>query len=159
MISEVAWTKFWTSIELIPFAPDSRHYGPLAEALEEFVSSDEQLIWLGMRMVSIYSKFPPVPEIRACFSSRFKPKDGRSGYSEVFAGGVIPPESRARIAARELKELPPGHMVTADKRADAAMKIALAAQKAKDASFTAPATAQEIAAAPEWLRQLQKQFE
>jgi hypothetical protein len=42
-----------------------------------------------------------------------------------------------------------------DDRAAAAFSIALAAQKAKDARITGPATPEEIAAAPEWLRRME----
>jgi hypothetical protein len=67
--------------EMIPFAPQSRA-GQLIviQALESFLSTDEQLAWLTNTAVNHMRKFS-LPELRGLFCTRWKPKDGINEYA------------------------------------------------------------------------------
>jgi hypothetical protein len=114
--------------------------------------------WLVDRMTSgLYPDWPGPAEMRACFCSRFKPKDGITVCSTVFPDGLPPDPSvkRARIEKEEQLALPEGHMASADKRMEAAFQILVQAQTTKTVGFDQPATKEEIATAPKWLRKLE----
>ena len=87
-------------------------------------ASEEQVRWLVTRMTSgIYSEWPGVAEMRACFCGRFRPADGINAYSTVFLDGLPPdPTAPPRIAAPVLKALQPGHAVTADPELEASIQ-------------------------------------
>ena len=84
--------------------------------------NEDEVRWLVDRMTSgIYSEWPGISEMRACFCNRFKPKDGINAYSSVYPDGLPPDPTappRREIAAAELKALPPGRQVSADARLD-----------------------------------------
>ncbi len=73
----------FTMAEMIPFFPQSRS-GQLIviQALENFVSTDEQLAWLTDTAVNHMRKFS-LPELRGLFCTRWKPKDGIREYSTM----------------------------------------------------------------------------
>jgi len=75
-----------------PGDPDTR--SALVWALMQLVETEDQLDWLVSRALKLYPRWPGVGEIRALYCSRFKPKDGVEGYSEVYEGG-FPHESPA----------------------------------------------------------------
>jgi hypothetical protein len=131
-------------MKFFPSDPDAR--AALCDAIEDYVTTDDQLDWLGRRAVKQFGEWPGPMELRALFCNTFQPRDGVNAYSSIYP---------AEIAGRKLKELPQGRVVTADLRADAAFKIALELQALKDSSINARATPEEIAAAPEWLRRLE----
>jgi len=154
MISGEAFKAFFKRVQTIPFAPTAENIESWTLTLEDFVSTDEQLAWLAERLVKLYKKFPPPLEIRACFCGKFKPKDGINAFSETYPDG-IPSEREDRnraITGPELKALPSGHVASADPSLDAAIKLAAGVQEVKDLPLRGPATAAEIAAAPDWLR-------
>ena len=103
MISQHVLEKCITRLALLPFFP-SRHEEriELSDMIEEFAETDEQVDWLGRRMRVLYQEWPGPRELRACFCSRYKPKDGISVCSGKYAEG-IPSEAK-----EERKLLPPG---------------------------------------------------
>jgi hypothetical protein len=94
-----------TLMAYFPAGEDIRQ--ELADAVTEFAETDEQLDWLGRQMQIRYPQWPGIRELRACFCSKFKPKDGISVFSAVFevAGEHLeePPRSLAAPAMRLLK--------------------------------------------------------
>jgi hypothetical protein len=83
---------------LIKFCPaNDEEREALAEALEKFVETDEQLEWLKNRVQIRYPEWPGIRELRACFCSKFRPKDGLSIISAVQLDGIA---SEAMDASR-----------------------------------------------------------
>jgi hypothetical protein len=149
VISAEAMKRFISAVSVMNFPPTGDGVpAALAEAIEQFAESDEQLDWLRNQMQIRYQDWPGVRELRACFCSRFEPKDGVSIPTDVLAVG-------GNQAGDTSKRLPPGRAAASDERADTAFKIALVTQAMKDISFNSPATPEEIAAAPEWLRKME----
>lgn len=130
----------------------------LVETMGEMCETEDQVRWLVKRVRTLYSEWPGEREMRACFCSRFKSKDGISADSTVFIDG-LPSENLNRnleIEGPKMKALPAGRIVTADKTLDARV-AALAAHvnSLTGSANAAPATPEEIAAAPEWLRRIE----
>jgi hypothetical protein len=122
----------------------------------DMCADESQVEWLVRRMTSgIYSEWPGPAEMRACFCSRFPPKDGVNAYSTVYLDGLPPSkESRLGIAGARLKGLPAGHTVSADQGVEDAVHIACQT-KALTQNLGGPATEEEIRTAPEWLKRLE----
>jgi hypothetical protein len=60
--------------------------------------TEDQVRWLVERMTSgIYAEWPGPQEMRACYCSRFRPRDGINAYSQVYPDGL--PPSRPLLAA------------------------------------------------------------
>ena len=108
------------SLKLMKFFPaDEDTCLALCTDLSEMAESEDQVEWLVRRIRNLYSEWPGIHELRACFCSRFKPKDGINAYSTMFLDGV-PPE-RA-VPAPALPALPPGHRSTADPELEAGIQ-------------------------------------
>jgi hypothetical protein len=136
------------------FPDDAVAIMTVARMVCKMATTEEQVAWLVDRMTSgIYSEWTGPQELRACFCSKFKPADGINAYSMVYPDG-FPSEKQPQLQLTA-PALPPGHIVSVDTRSDVAMRIALAAQGAKDAAIRGRPTPEEIAAAPEWLRRLE----
>jgi hypothetical protein len=149
MVAELSVLKFFPSEAAARLA--------IVRMVGEMARSEDQIRWLIRRMTSgLYAEWPGPGELRACFCSRFPPKDGINAYSSVYLDG-IPSErpDQLGISGPEMKALPSGHVASGDKAMDATVQIAAGCQRLKDLSFSAPATKEEIAAAPEWLRRLE----
>jgi hypothetical protein len=59
----------------------------------KMAQSEEQVDWLVNRMTDgLYNEWPGPAELRACFCSKFRPKDGKSISSGIYLDG-IPSES------------------------------------------------------------------
>ena len=90
-------------------------------------SDEAQVRWLVNRMTSgIYAQWPGPAEMRACFCCRYRPKDGVSAYSTVYPDGLPPDPTappRAGIMAPERKELPSGHVASADAQLDRRIRM------------------------------------
>ena len=90
-----------------------------------------QVQWLIRRMTNgkLYAKWPGPHEMRACFCSKFPPRDGINVHSSIYVDG-IPSERTApkQLAGPELKALPPGHTVTTDPELDTLIVQAAAAK-------------------------------
>lgn len=119
--------------------------------------TEEQVQWLVDRMTGgLYDEWPGPREMRACFCSKYKPKDGQNAYSEVYPDGIpSEKENRRAIAGPQLLALAAGRIATNDEALDKAMQIAVATNSLKSDLISGPATPDEIAAAPEWLRKLE----
>lgn len=110
--------------------------------------------WLISRMTNgLYSEWPGLAEMRACFCSRFPPKDGLNAYSTVYLDGIPSLQANLpQIGASAAKSIS-GEIRSPRLGGEAvAVSIATQVQEAKDATWSGPATAAEIASAPEWLR-------
>jgi len=91
MLAELAMLRFFP-------ARNSAVLIGLARLVNQMCADESQVRWLVDRMTSgIYAEWPGPQEMRACFCSRFKPKDGLNAYSTVYPDGIPLRESRARI--------------------------------------------------------------
>jgi hypothetical protein len=53
------------------------------------MASDEtQVRWLVDRMFRLYNEWPGHMELRACFCSKFRPRDGVNAHSEIYRDGI-----------------------------------------------------------------------
>ena len=103
-------------LALMAFFPsDPEVRGALVEIVMQMVETQEQFDWLVARTLKLHSRWPGVAELRAVYSSRWKPADGIEGWSEVYPDG-IPSE---RPAPPPPSPLPRGHKVTKDSDFDA----------------------------------------
>jgi hypothetical protein len=118
MLGELRALRFFPNDELVMNA--------VVRLCGSMCASEEQVRWLVDRMTSgIYTEWPGIAEMRACFCCRYKPKDGVNAYSTVFPDGLPPDPTappRPGIAAPDLKRLPPGHEVTADPELEASIQ-------------------------------------
>lgn len=98
------------TLKFFPSDPDSR--AAIGTLVLDMCSTPEQAEWLGKRMIVLFNEWPGPQELRACFCSRFRPRDGIELYSRAYADG-IPSESEQRnlelegskaVAARGLIE-------------------------------------------------------
>ena len=91
MLAELAMLRFFP-------AGNSAVLIGLARLVNQMCAEESQVRWLVDRMTSgIYAEWPGPQEMRACFCSRFKPKDGLNAYSTVYPDGIPLSEPRARI--------------------------------------------------------------
>ncbi len=145
-------------LRALPYFPNDEYVmNALVRLCGSMCDTEDQVRWLVNRMTSgIYSKWPGVREMRACYVCRFKPKDGISATSEVYPDGLPKdPTARPRLEGPQVLALPEGHTVTADNRLEAAVHVGVKAIDAKSLAFNAPVSQAEIDAAPEWLRRLE----
>ena len=92
----------------------------------QMCANEAQVHWLVNRMTSgIYAQWPGPGEMRACLCSRFKPKDGVSVCSTVYPDGLPPDPTAPRpgIEQPERKELPDGHVASADAQLDRRIRM------------------------------------
>jgi len=128
----------------------------LARLVVGMCENEQQVEWLVDRMTSgLYQEWPGPLEMRAVYCSRYKPKDGLNAYSQVYPDGIpMSKEGKLRqIAGAELKALPPGHVASSDEHMEVALRIA-ARTNSLTCPLGGPATPEEIAAAPRWLRRI-----
>ncbi len=148
------------------FPSDPYARAALVEMLGEMCESEDQVRWLVKEVRTKYPEWPGVYELRRLFCARFRPQDGivvadSSGGVEgtyTFTLGpsqAWPPESK-QIGGPQLKALPAGHVASASKALDAGVTLLVDVNGLRRSdAFSAPATAEEIAAAPAWLRRLE----
>lgn len=129
-------SAYVASLGTMPFFPsvaDAAARLAIVELTADLTDDEEKVKWLVKRMKQLYRKWPGELEMRACFCSRFKPKDGIEAHSEVFAALDHFPDDpelvSKRIAAPKPIPLPPGRQATADPEMDRAV-LQLAAGKA-----------------------------
>lgn len=133
----------------------------LARLVMDMCENEQQVEWLVDRMTSgLYQEWPGPLEMRAVYIEEYKPKDGIVVYSQVYPEGIprgakTPPgkQPRKQIAGTEMKALPPGHVASADTGLEAAVMILSKTNSVVNA-LGGPATPEEIAAAPRWLRRI-----
>lgn len=147
ILNEFRCLAFFPNDEYVPIA--------ICRLVGSMCHNEAEVRWLVDRMTSgIYSEWPGIAEMRACFCAKFPPRDGINAYSSIYPDG-IPAETPRQLPAAEQRALPPGQIATASKSLDHAFQIAAKCQQQKDALFNQPATPKEIAAAPQWLRRLE----
>lgn len=148
MLSELAVLKYF------PASSDGA-LTALARLVQQMCRSESEVAWLVNRMTSgLYAEWPGPKEMRACFCSKFRPKDGINAYSEVYLDGIPSESGRFELGAPNLKALPPGASVTADSHLSAAVAIAVNTVSIKSAHFSAPITAEEKEQVPDWLKRI-----
>lgn len=82
MLSELAMLRFF------PSGNESVLLG-LARLVNQMCRTEDEVRWLVDRMTSgIYAEWPGPQEMRACFCSRFPPKDRLNAYSTVYPDGI-----------------------------------------------------------------------
>lgn len=109
------------------FPADKEARAALVQIVCEMASSDEQIAWLVKRALALYNEWPGPHELRACFCSKFPPRDGINAYSQVYIDGIPSErEERNRLEGPKMLALPPGHEVTADPEMEAAAVEAFA---------------------------------
>jgi hypothetical protein len=149
MLSELGALKFFPRGDAAVLLALTRLCGAMCH-------NEGEVRWLINRMTSgLYSEWPGLAEMRACFCSKFRPKDGISTFSTVYLDG-IPSEqpTRAAIAGPDLLALPEGRSASADAEGEL-VALALVAGNTVTRSLGGRVTAAEIAAAPDWLRKLE----
>lgn len=149
-------------LRVLPMFPnDDAVLVSLVRLAGAMATSEDQVRWLVNRMTSgLYAQWPGPQEMRACFCSRFKPADGISVCSTVYLDGI--PSERAtglQIAGRPNLQIeggpPAGGDISADQGVAAAVYIGVKTLDLINRNISGPATAEEIATAPEWLRRLE----
>lgn len=88
------------------FPTETSGHLAIAEIVGNMAKSEDQVKWLVDRMLVLYSEWPGPREMRVVFCAKFKPADGiEARGSDVFDGGIIPPE---RIEQAPRLALPQG---------------------------------------------------
>lgn len=103
------------ALRFFPSDPAARE--PIVDLLMQMCETEFQAAWLVRRMTSgIYNEWPGLQEMRACYCSRFKPKDGLEQHSSVFPENSFPPDPTApkQIEAPQFKQIASGEVVTED---------------------------------------------
>lgn len=109
-VSTAAISRLISRLSLLRFFPSGEDQRQeIAESVEAFAFDNEQLAWLGKRMIALYSDWPGVHELRAVFCSRFPPRDRVEGESSVFPEGV-PRDPALGRPPQQL--LPAGHVAS-----------------------------------------------
>ncbi len=118
MVEELRCLKF--------FPNDAAVLNAIVRLCGKMCADEEQVRWLIDRITSgIYSEWPGIAEVRACFCARYKPKDGITVCSTVFRRSLPPDPTappRPEIAAPKRLALPPGHEVTVDPELEASIQ-------------------------------------
>jgi hypothetical protein len=99
------------------FPSDPAARAAVVETVSEMAETEDQVRWLTRRMRILYAEWPGEAELRACFCSRFRPRDGITRYSSVFPDG-IPSE---RTAPPLALPGPRGDVISADRQIEAAV--------------------------------------
>ena len=131
----------------------------LAKLCGEMCDNETQISWLVGRMTSgLYEEWPGPREMRACFCAKFKPKDGINMHSSVYLDG-IPSEraSQKQLPGPEMKVIGPSEVCDPKQATmnNLVIELLVSTKSVTGANFSAPATPEEIAAAPKWLRELE----
>ena len=101
MLAELRMLRF--------FPPDEEVIAGLARLCGNMCENEDQVRWLVNRMTSgLYAEWPGPAEMRACFCSRFKPKNGIEMHSGVYLDG-IPVEHPKLLNSPDPVALPEGH--------------------------------------------------
>ena len=124
MVNVKAASKIISELTLMRFFPsEDPARTALVRIICEMAESEDQIRWLVGRMINLYPEWPGPREMRACFCSKFKPKDGIEAHSQVHLDGI---PSEKRLEAPPRLALPPGCKVTADPKIDAVVCEAFA---------------------------------
>lgn len=146
-------------LRVLKFFPDDEFAMlPIMRLVSTMCETEEHVRWLIDRMTSgLYTEWPGLREMRACYCSKFKPQDGINAYSEVYLDG-IPSERKSNlpigIEAPDLKQLAQGNEAQMAP-IPAEVKFMVGEMSKRQKSFAGPTTQAEIDAAPEWLKKLE----
>jgi hypothetical protein len=151
-----------SGLTLIRFFPgDNGARLELSKMVASMATTETQVEWLVQRCIGLYAEWPGGREIRACFCSKFKPADGFSVGSTVYADGI---PSERRIEAPALPALPPGHIATVDAGLDQSIQR-LAESKDLNTSVSQlralarrPFTAEELKGIKEEGRRIRREY-
>jgi hypothetical protein len=69
-----------------PNEPEARR--PLVQLLSSMALYESEARWLVERMADLYAAWPGADEMRACFCSKFQPRDGLERRSSVYPNGI-----------------------------------------------------------------------
>ncbi len=105
MLTQEGVDRAATRVALMPFFPSSQDNSKavLIEQLISICGSDEQALWLAMRMTQVFKRWPGEGEMRALYCKRFKPADGYEAVSNEFPEGF---PSEAELGPLPIKGLP-----------------------------------------------------
>ena len=114
-------------LTLLRFFPsDENARAALVLLIGRMCSTEDQVRWLVQRTLAICNEWPGPLVLRQILCSKVKPADGiETGGTSAFPDGA---PSEKRIEAPTMPALPPGHVVSADRQLDDAVK-SLAASK------------------------------
>lgn len=162
MVDVNAATRKLAELTMLKYFPHPDYaHAALVRMVCEMAQNDEQIDWLVKRMLSLYNEWPGPQVLRAIFCRRFKPADGIEAHVsveesrrwEAIAEPNVP--GYPRIAAQEAPALAAGKVDADPSVRREKLEILLDIQRVKDKAWDAPATAEEIATAPDWLRRLE----
>lgn len=118
-------------------------------------SNEDQVRYLVRRTLALCNEWPGPVVLRQILCCKYKPADGiEAGGTASFPDGV---PSEKRIEAPAVAALPPGHVATADRQLDAAVKL-LAASKDLNRKL-APRGIPKDSISPERRAELQAQID
>ncbi|HXR75197.1 MAG TPA: hypothetical protein VN737_04420 [Bryobacteraceae bacterium] len=92
------------------FPADKEARAAIVEMACGMASDNAQITWLVKRALALYNEWPGPNELRAAFCSKFRPRDGITAYSRIYADG-IPSEKQgfaAALPSPDRKALPAG---------------------------------------------------
>ena len=116
------------------FPSDPAARAAIVETVGDMAENEEQVRWLTKRMRVLYAEWPGEIELRACFCSRFRPRDGISKYSSVYPDG-IPSE---RTAPSLALPGPRGDVISADRQIGAAVADLARAKRLPEPAVAMP---------------------
>jgi hypothetical protein len=135
-----------TLLDYFPSDPAAR--GALIELVCSMAQNEDQVQWLVRRMTSgLYNQWPGPREVRACFCSKFKPKDGIEVDSTVYPDGIPSERPRPQLA---LPPLPVGRLASGDQDIERTV-LNLAELKRIEPNGARPQRVPEIPAPPQKL--------
>jgi|SRR6185437_2873311 len=92
------------------FPADKEARAAIVQMVCEMAANNAQVAWLVKRALALYNEWPGPNELRAAFCSKFRPRDGITAYSRIYADG-IPSEKQgfaAALPSPDRKALPAG---------------------------------------------------
>lgn len=152
-IAELSLMKYFPQDALARFA--------LVRIICEMADNEFQIEWLVKRTLSLYNEWPGPQMLRAIFCRRFRPADGIEAHVSVEESrrweAIAEPDvpGYPRIAAQEAPALAVGKVDADPSVRREKLEILLEIQRDKQKTWDAPATPEEIATAPDWLRRLE----
>jgi hypothetical protein len=89
-MNPIVITEILAELRVLPFFPnDEAVMAALVRMVGQMATTEDQVRWLVARMTNgLYSEWPGPKEMRACFCSRFRPKDGINVHSTVYIDGI-----------------------------------------------------------------------
>lgn len=167
MVDTKRATERIAELSLMKYFPqDALARAALVRIICEMTENDAQIDWLVKRVLSLYNEWPGPQVVRAVFCRRFKPADGIEAHVPLDESrrweAIAEPEAALRHALhvsgmllREAPALPAGQAGADPSVMKEKMEILMEIQRVKEKSWDAPATAEEIATAPDWLKRLE----